>query len=317
MRLLISSLFLGLAWFAAVNAAVSIVAWAAARLAGYGRVPLGPGRLLFLRLLPASLAAMFVAAVFLPAHMTLEPADSEESFGGLLFALTAFGVALLGRSLFRVFEVVASSMRIGRAIRHSVRLMPSRECVHVLPGYVGVSLAGVFRSRVIVGSEVRDVLTSEELALAVAHEDAHRMSRDNLKRCLMFCAPDFLGFSSTARELERQWRIHAECLADARVVAGDEDRAAHLASALLKVARLAVAPRNRLTSPVWSTFHEPALLETRILRLVSGTVPSSPRRRFTTLAALAIFTASTLLVSNAGIAHHVHSTTETLISLLP
>ena len=317
MRLLVSSLVLGLAWFGAANLALSAVAWLAARIAARRTIALGPGALLFLRLLPASVATLFVTALFLPAHLTFEPVETAESFGVLLLALATLAAVVLGRSLCNVLQVIVSSIRIRRTIREGSLPGTDDDSAYELPGVGGVSLAGVFRTRIIVGSAARDVLTAEELTLAIAHEEAHRCSRDNLKRCLMFCAPDVFGWSCAARQLEQQWRARAECLADSRAVAGDEQRAAHLAAALVKVARLTAIPRSPLDSPVWSTFHEPTLLEARVRRLVSGAAIATPSSRFTVSMGGAVLIVSALFVSHTGAALQVHRVTEALITLLP
>jgi beta-lactamase regulating signal transducer with metallopeptidase domain len=134
-----------------------------------------------------------------------------------------------------------------------------------LPLLKGIALAGVLRPRVVVGTEARAVLTGAELEVAIEHERAHLRARDNRTRALIWCTPDFLGFTSVGRRLERLWDAQAECLADARAVNGDRERASSLASALVKVARLR-APRAACAT--WSLFHQPALLETRVRLLV-------------------------------------------------
>src|SRR5262249_19691951 len=136
----------------------------------------------------------------------------------------------------------------------------------------GVSLAGILRPRILIGSATLAALTSDELDVAISHEVAHRRSRDNFKRFLIFCAPYVLGWLPAARWLEDGWQAEAECLADALAVGGDEMRAVVLASALVKVARLTRPASVPLASVAWSAFHVPTLLELRIRRLVSGDV---------------------------------------------
>src|SRR4029453_6407376 len=107
--------------------------------------------------------------------------------------------------------------------------------------------------------------------VAISHETAHERSRDNLKRFLMYCAPDLFGWSRTARELEDAWQRQSEYFADDYAVMGDESRAVVLASALVKVAQLSRRTRGVATPvPAWSAFHVPSLLETRVRRLVAG-----------------------------------------------
>lgn len=314
MRLLLTALVLGLAWFAAATIATSAASWLASTLALRSRVALPIEGLLWLRLLPAVASGLLAGAVFVPAHLLFEPAASNESFGVIPFALAALGLALLCRAALRI-------RRVSSTARHL-------ECLTLAPldsgggdafeaeGFPGVSLAGVLRTRILVGSEARAVLTPEELELAVAHERAHRLSLDNLKRAAMFCAPDLFGWTATARTLEAEWRAGAESQADCRAVAGDRTRAVHLASALVKVARLVDRLSAGPLPPIWSTFHERSLLETRIRHLV-GEAPAGPlrpgRARYVLVTAVGV--AAVLPATDA--LYEIHRATEALIAFLP
>jgi hypothetical protein len=314
MRLLLTSIVLGLAWFAAANIAASVLSWVASRLLpGEGRA-LAANVLLFLRLLPATAAILLVAVVFVPAHVLYEPAASDESFGAVLFAFAALGVALLVRAGVRLFQVSCTARQLRQWI--IVPFESNAGEAFEAQGFPGVSLAGVLRTRILVGSDVRAVLTPDELDVAVAHEREHRLSFDNLKRCAMFCAPDLFGWTASAKMLEGMWRARAESQADVRAAAGDKARAMHLASALLKVARVAGRPPGTLQQAVWSPFHEPSLLETRVRRLVDDPSARPPAATLSRLAlAAAAGAAATLWVSDAF--YGIHRATEALISLLP
>ena len=146
-----------------------------------------------------------------------------------------------------------------------------------VPLLPGVALAGVLRPRILIGSPARHLLTRGELDVALAHELAHQQSSDNLTRLLMHCAPDFLVGTRAARRIEELWAGEVECLADSAAVAGDRRRATRLASALIKIGRLASGGHE--WSPHWSLLGRPALLELRIRRLISGAGvgPGSPR----------------------------------------
>ena len=180
-----------------------------------------------------------------------------------------------------------------------------------------MSLAGVFRTRILVGAVVRGSLTAAELSVALAHERAHRRAFDNLKRFAMFCAPDLFGDSSASRKVEAAWRATAEWLADARAVDGDGTRAVQLASALVKVSRLASASSPMVTSPAWSTLNDPPLLELRVRRLVEGDAPvaATPRRAYSV--ACLTFIATVLFSCSALSAPTVHQLTEAFVRLLP
>jgi beta-lactamase regulating signal transducer with metallopeptidase domain len=208
-------------------------------------------------------------------------------------------------------------------MRQAVRLAtvtPRREVrrgeVRILevPGLRGVALAGIVHPRVLVGTGARRVLTSAELDLAVAHELAHQRAGDNLSRALIRCAPDVLGWFPHASRLERLWEAEAECLADADAVRGNPVRATCLASALVKVARLASA--DRTWSPGWSTFHHPALLETRVRLLVSGRhAPDATGRYVPAAAACGLAAIAAAWIT--GIPQQLHWLTEALIAVLP
>lgn len=315
MRLLVSTLLLGLAWFAALNLVLCAAAWIATRFVLASSRPVSGAVLLALRLLPAVAAACFALAVFLPAHVRFEPAESSERFGVILAGLSLAGVWLVAHAGWRVRHVrAASRLARGWAAAAVASRVGDAYVVHAFPG---VSLAGVLRTRILIGSSARQALTAEELDVAVAHEHAHRCSLDNLKRCLMFCAPDFFGRTAAAARLEERWRAQAECEADARAVGGDEQRAVHLAAALLKVARIGTRSTAIAPSPVWSAFNEPPLLEIRIRSLVSGraTVPAAPRHRRRLAIGLAAAAAVGAVLAQVPL--RVHELTEALVAVLP
>lgn len=319
-----SIVLLGLAWFAAVNAVVSALSWAMALvLLSSASSPFyrrGPGLLLTVRLLPASASMLFVLTMFVPAHWGFEPRNTGESFGMVFYALAGAGVVLLLRSAGRAVAVARAGRQL-RACTQLPRIAAATADIYEVRGVSGVSLAGVLCPRILVGASVRRQLTPAEMEVAVAHEVAHRDAYDNVKRCLMFCAPDMFGASSAARQIEAHWRASAEWLADARAVDGDAGRALNLASALVKVAQLGVASPAGLASPAWSTLNEitpqgPALLEMRVRRLVGGVAPSAPHtfnRRFFAIAALS---AAGLFAAGAALAPSLHQFTESLVRLL-
>jgi Zn-dependent protease with chaperone function len=278
---LYNAVLLALAWFAAVNAALSAVAWTIAR-----RLPPGgataAGWLLTLRLAPAAASLLFVGGIFAPAHWRFEPRGGDESFGAGVHLLAMAGALILAQSAWRALASARASWRLRACNRQPPLQVAGGFQVFEVHGLAGVSLAGLFRPRILVGPAVRDALTPEELDVAVAHEVAHGASRDNWKRLALFCAPDLFGATAAARRLEGAWRAAAECAADARAAAGDKGRAADLASALVKVARLGAdaAPQIPAPVPAWSSLHDAPLLEARVQRLVSAGLPtgSGPRR---------------------------------------
>lgn len=315
---IVSAAVLGLAWFAIVNVAASAIAWAAAAALAASRHQAGSGVLLVVRLFPAAASVLFVSALFLPSHWRYEPAGARESFGVILYILAAAALVMLGRSAGRALAVA----RAGSGLRIVDRLTPidSAACgagVYEVAGFSGMSLAGVLRTRILVAPEVRDVLTPVELEVALAHEHAHRGALDNVKRFVMLCAPDLFGASSAAQRIEARWRAAAESLADARAVGGDRRRAVHLASALIKVARLDEPARPAQASPAWSTLHDPPLLELRVRRLLEGAAPVAANPVGCRTLAAGGLLAVGLAVSIGASAPVLHQLTEALVRLVP
>ena len=312
METLIRTVVLALAWFVAVNAAASVVSWSLGRLWPALQEGNRPHLLLLVRLFPAVASLAFVAGIFLPSHWAMEPRDADETLGLVWYGLAAAGALLLGRSAAYAVSVANTGRRLRAGARRAAVAIAD---VHEVDGVSGVSLAGVFKTRVLIGPAIASCLSAAELEVAVAHELAHRDAFDNLARWGMLCAPDLLGHTGVARRLEEAWHAAAEARADTRAIGGDTLRAVHLASALVKVARLGTARAAPPLSTVWSTLHDAALLEWRVRRLVSGAVPTDGPRHSGALAAAIPLTM--LLAAALTLSGTVHRLTETLVNLLP
>jgi hypothetical protein len=306
------TIVLALAWFACINAIGSVLAASLASAIRDRTATPRPSVLLGIRLLPASLSLFFVAAMFLPAHWALEPRDAAETLGFALKAMATVGAALLLRSAWRAVAIARAS----RLVRVGFRLDPGgMPNTYVVDAWPGVSLAGIISPRILIGRAVQAALSRAELEVAVAHELAHRSAFDNLARWCMLCAPDFLAVSAAGSRLERDWRVAAESRADATAICGDQARAVHLASALIKVARLSAIPTERVFAPSWSTLNDSELLEWRVHRLLSGTPPQAERvpRVGTITTTVVVF----LLIVTPVLAESIHRLTEALVGLLP
>ena len=313
MTLLLSGSILALAWFAVVNLLLSAAARAVAPLASChsrGR----PSALLAVRLFPAAGSLLFVLGVFLPAHWLLEAPETGETFGAVLWGLAGLSTVLLIGSTLRAL----AALRDARALRRawSAQALSNESGVLTIAGASGLSLAGLVRPTIVLGTHVKAALTSEELEVAVAHEAAHRRAWDNLKRFAVFAAPDFFRFTPTARLVEREWHAEVECAADDSAVGESAARAVSLASALLKVARLAHAPSPR-HAELWSTFHDPALLDRRVRRLVEGETLAGARRQPVTILLASMASAVAIACWLGGLTDDVHRLTELLVRLLP
>jgi len=253
---------------AAVAAVVRLVAPAALRIAGRMRPRLAARFLLALRLAPAALAAFAVAGLCAPSYLWLEPAATSEEVGLVCLLAALFGAALTMESLVRALRAVARSGRYWRECRRTaVKTRIGRAPVWIVPRSAPFFvLAGIWRSRLVVSQAVVDALPEEQLAAAVRHEQAHRESRDNLKRLLVLLAPGMLPGVRGLSALERAWARRAEWAADDRAVAGDSRASLTLAEALVRVARLGAAPPlTPLTTSLMADGHD---LAERVERLL-------------------------------------------------
>ena len=248
---LLRLLCLCLASFFAVNAAAGLLTLfasrAALRAAESMRARSAARFLLSLRLLPCALGISAVLALCVPSYLWLEPQASSERIGWACLALALLGAAGWLVSLARVTRALVVSARFDRACQQTgyetLLHGESAKAMVVKKNAPLLALTGVFRPQLIVSQAVLRCLSAEELELALRHENAHRTSRDNLKRFFLLLAPSPIpllrGFSS----IERCWAKFSEWAADDEAVRGDSHRALSLAAALLRVARMGVAPR--------------------------------------------------------------------------
>jgi beta-lactamase regulating signal transducer with metallopeptidase domain len=239
----------------------------------------------------------------------------------VLAVVAATGLLLILRALGHAARAAFAGRRLAAVARRAASLRdgdPVERAIRVVDDLPGVSLFGIWRPRILIGTEARGVLTPAELDLAISHEVAHRRSKDNLKRFLIRCAPDLFFWTRVARDLEDRWQAAAECEADAHAVRGDSYRAVLLASALIKVARLGrTASAPRVGAAIASAFHVPTLLEMRVRRLVSGGAPPPAG------AGRLVWSGATLSVGISaglwllGFSDTLHSVTEAMVSYLP
>ncbi len=276
--------------FFLIHAALGLAVWTvtpgAIRIGESMRPRSGARFLLALRLLPAMLAAFVVAALCVPSYLWLETNETTERVGLACCAMALLGSFICVSSLARSVRALLRSVRQARRYKREGR--SDREGnslpVTVMNSDTPVlALAGLIRPRVIVSRGVLQTLSREELKAALQHEHAHRKSQDNLKRLVLFLAPEIFPFSRAFTRLNRRWARLIEWAADDEATAGDSRRSLSLAAALVHMARMGATPA---ASPLASSFlGNDRDLSARVDRLL-GLAPihgNLPRRARTVL----------------------------------
>jgi Zn-dependent protease with chaperone function len=92
-----------------------------------------------------------------------------------------------------------------------------------------------------IATQVFDSLSPSEIRAALAHEKAHLVVRDNLKRGLVRACRDVLAIVPCGRSLDRVWAEDSEAAADELAARAGAPVALDLASALVKIARIVPA----------------------------------------------------------------------------
>jgi Zn-dependent protease with chaperone function len=236
-------------------------------------------RLFWLRMAPTA-AAAFLAWGAIPVAFALwEPAGKIERVGPVALMLAVAGAGLIASSLWRLALALWETNRIHRSLVDATRApLP----LSPLPAFVIdssfpiVALVGVFVSRLFVARNVVDACDEGELRAVIAHEQAHAAARDNLKRLLMGSAVDVLAWLPLGKRMLRDWAATAELAADENAVRHNAGRLP-LASALIKVARLAIAPPGGALPA--STLYRGEPIAARVHRLLDGPAPAIPPLR--------------------------------------
>jgi Zn-dependent protease with chaperone function len=262
---------------AVVTLAAFAVAHAAARIA---MLPVKPGPqaaasaradVLLLRAAAPTAAALGIAfGVVLPAFVVFEPRHDGERVGVLMVVLGVLGAVHLLRVAWRGMRMLLASRAVVRAWRRGARELAARDwnvrALAIDAGFPVVAVSGLMRPTLFVDRRVLEACGASELAAIAAHECSHVRRRDNLRRLVLgACA----GPRSAAAAA---WRDAAEEAADDQAGASPLRRV-DLASALLKVARL--APAHSLEATVLSTIHDGSALERRIRRLLCSEPPGT------------------------------------------
>jgi len=279
-------------------AAVSAFSERALRRAKRLRAHAGARFLFSMRMLPAAGAGIVVAALCAPSYLRLEPETAEPE---------RIGIACLAAAAAGIWVCASGALRGARSAARSARYL--RRCEAALDGDTPVLLlAGVLRPRLVISRGVRRILTDDQLAAALRHEEAHGTARDNLKRLLLTLVPNARPFARGLRRIEREWARLAEWAADDRAVSGRRRQSVALAEALVRIARAGGgAPAAPIATPLLG---DPADLTARVERLLYGRAPAPVRLRVWPGVALAACGTAALL--HPGTLATVHEALERL-----
>ena len=195
-----------------------------------------------LRVGPVAAAMVFVSAFVIPSYLLLEPANSGEVVSGKLAVISivsSIAVILAGFRVLRTWRVTRGLQATWQkgAVELEVDGINAR-VFGISHPFPVMAVVGIVRPRMFVARQVLDSLSGEEFAAAVAHECAHLRSHDNLKRTVLQICRD-LVIAPFGKNLDRAWAENVESAADEHAAYTRPSVALDLASALVKLARIA------------------------------------------------------------------------------
>ena len=221
----------------------------------------------WLRMIPA-IGSAAALAVCMPAYLLLEEDAGTERAGWLCLVLASASFCLC---LFSTFKSLAALLKSHDYLRECRALAQERSGIWVIPGETPfLAVAGLIQPRYIVSKKLIDLFPEEELRLALRHEMAHTLNRDNWKRFLFVSSPAFPG----SKNLELAWHHFAELSADDFAAAGDANSGVILASALVRAAKYKAAPAPCLLASYFITQKEE--LTARVNRLLNAEAIAAP-----------------------------------------
>ena len=274
------------------------------------RRQLSESTLLALRLLPSVGGLCLTLTVCLPAFVRFEPQYGYELPGVLVFTLAALTMVLVAAGAYRGISAALATRALIRRWQ-ALRRQPSAAgiALDVVDAPAVVAVSGFWRPRVLIGRDVARECTDEELALILAHEEAHVRSRDNVKQLLLLISPDLPRVLTVHREVEERWRAASEFAADEYATRQHPEHRVQLATALVKMARLALttAPQPGVASPLIGA----GGIELRVRRLLDH----SPTRSSLNVFWIAPLVLGVGVLLAAGEHQVIHAALEQLVSI--
>jgi Zn-dependent protease with chaperone function len=282
-----------------------------------------------LRFLPLVLATIMVAAFLIPAYIFYEPRHGSERVSlqlAVVAGLSGYGLVLAVWR--RLAAWMATRRLINDWIKNAVPIKSDRipiPAFHLQHSFPVIAVVGVFRRRLFIANHLFDSLHEEELAAAIAHECGHLKAIDNLKRVLMRVSRDVLTIIPSGRALDRVWAQESEAAADEYAARSGGEAALNLASALVKIARMAPAgAQPSMPVTVSHISHDISLIAQRVERLTHLAMLNDLKREphefagnsllWLCLGALLITIAPVVL--NPNLYSTIHGWIEIIVSLL-
>jgi hypothetical protein len=267
-------------------------------------------RLFALRLLPAA-GGLLAGILVMVGYVIWEGRAEGEIVGPVALGAAAAGLASFVHAGARLFIVVGRTIRVSCELVARVEsTLPTRPLPASIvdTAFPVVAIVGLVASRLFVARSVVDACSPDEFDAVLAHEHAHARQYDNLRRLAMAASPDVLGLLPGGLALETAWLQAAELAADETAAAGCH-RGVSLASALVKVARLAAALAEPLPA---SALYRGEPVTERVHRLLDP--PQAPDWRPWPVWARALTLGSALAVAVASL-RGLHAAAELLLAL--
>jgi hypothetical protein len=236
------------------------------------RIASQPSALAIFRLLPSVMAIGVTMLVLAPGYYVYEQRADLEGAGRALWIASAGGAALLLSSLARALYLTMGTARLRRSWLRTARATrvpgAGMQAFEIEVPFPMVAVLGALQPRLFIAGSVLRACTPAELSAIVEHERAHVARADNLVRMIMDVAPDFLAVTPLARRIARSWHEAVELRADAAA-----RKPVDLASALVRVARLAQAP-SPAALPASALYRGDGVAD-RVRALLEGRQPSA------------------------------------------
>lgn len=266
------------------------------------------GLLFRLRVLPLTAALAVTLSFVIPSFQLLEPRSIDEGTGSAPLALGICALLLLSLGCWRVITALMATSRVVGRWSQEARALSGPQTMKVLATRDAppLTLVGVRKPMVLVSDSAVELLSPDELRVALEHERAHLRSRDNLKKLVFRFCP-FPGM----HELERAWSQSAELVSDDAAVSNMDDALA-LASALIKLSRL-VPVESPLCCTVGFVTGSIYVRVSRLLVWENAAQPQQPRTRTWFLIAPAVVALLFIFATYGPALALTHEATEWLV----